>query len=101
MFGCSSRDGRTFDCSTGRPHEERTFDLSNNRTLLSLGSRVMVIEVPYRYQDDWGRDRVTVLRYQRDPDPCTGHIRWALLPGQWDKMESAAQSEVLRVVALG
>ena len=61
----------------------------------------MVIEVPYRYRDDLGRDRLTVLRYKREVDPHTQHVHWALLPGAWGSVATADEGRVLHLVALG
>ena len=59
-----------------------------------------VIEVPYRYQDAWGREQVQILRYARAVDPQTQHVRWTLLPGR-EQVVPPAAAPPLRVVALG
>jgi uncharacterized cofD-like protein len=61
----------------------------------------MVIDFPYKYQDGWGRERVKLLRYQRDVDPHTGHVLWTLLPSDGAIVADSATETRLRVVALG
>jgi len=58
-----------------------------------------VIEVPYKFHDAWGREQVQVLRYARDVDPQTRHVRWTLLPGREPTVPGSLPP--LRVVALG
>src|SRR5262245_29896808 len=60
-----------------------------------------MIDVPYTYQDGWGRERVGLLRYQRDVNPHTGRVRWTLLPGEGGIMADPATENRIRVVALG
>ena len=61
----------------------------------------MVIEVPYKYKDVWGRQHVTVLHYERGVDPHTQHVRWALLPGGMGNGGDPAPQGPPRVVAIG
>ncbi len=58
-----------------------------------------VIEVPYTFKDAWGREQVQILRYARDVDPQTRHVRWTLLPGRENTVPGPVPP--LRVVALG
>ncbi len=60
-----------------------------------------MIEVPYRYHDGWGRERARPLRYQRDVDSHTGHVRGMPRAGEGGVMADSAIERGLRVVALG
>ncbi|HEY7678234.1 MAG TPA: uridine diphosphate-N-acetylglucosamine-binding protein YvcK [Candidatus Methylomirabilis sp.] len=61
----------------------------------------MVIEVPYTYKDAWGREHTTILRYERDVDPHTQHVRWSRLPGGPGEGADPAPQRPPRVVAIG
>ncbi len=61
----------------------------------------MLVEVPYTYKDAWGREHTTILRYERDVDPHTQHVRWARLPGGPGDGADTAPQRPPRVVAIG
>ena len=61
----------------------------------------MLVEIPYTYKDAWGREHTTILRYERDVDPHTQHVRWTRLPGGLGGGPDPAPQRPPRVVAIG